>query len=89
MVNFLEHLDRRWIFLCMAVAVAVPILLQQTFPEAPTPLAQAAFDQIDQLPAGSKILLALDYDQRAKANLRRCQRRSCTSVPKKVTRCTS
>lgn len=69
MVNFLKHLDRRWIFLCMAAAVAVPILLQQTFPEAPTPLAQAAFDQIDQLPAGSKILLALDYDPASEGEL--------------------
>lgn len=69
MINFLEKLDRRWIFLAMAVAVGIPILLQQTFPEAPTPLAQAAFDQIDQLPVGSQILLAFDYDPASEGEL--------------------
>lgn len=53
----------------MALAVGIPVLLQQTFPEEPTPLAQAAFDQIDQLPAGSKVLLAFDYDPASEGEL--------------------
>ena len=69
MVNFLENLDRRWVFLLMALAVGVPILIQKTFPEEPTPLAQASFDQIDQLPAGSKILIAFDYDPASEGEL--------------------
>ena len=68
-MNFLENLDRRWIFLCMAAAVAIPVLLQARVPVEPTRLAQAAFNQIDQLPAGSKILLALDYDPASEGEL--------------------
>ena len=69
MIKFLENIDRRWIFLMMALAVGVPILIQETFPEEPTPLAQASFDQIDALPAGSKILLAFDYDPASEGEL--------------------
>ena len=69
MVNFLENLDRRWIFLMMALAVGVPILFQKTFPETPTPLAQDSFNQIDGLPVGSKILLAFDYDPASEGEL--------------------
>ena len=57
MINWLENLDRRWIFLLMALSVGVPILIQKTLPEAPTPLAQSTFDQLDQLPAGQPVAL--------------------------------
>ena len=69
MVSFIEHLDRRWVFLMMALAVGIPILLQQTFPEAVSPLAQSAFDELDQLPSGSKVLLSFDYDPGSEGEL--------------------
>ena len=69
MINWLETIDRRWIFLLMALAVGVPILIQNTLPEAPTPLAQSTFDQLDQLPAGSKVLLAFDFDPASEGEL--------------------
>ena len=69
MINWLENLDRRWIFLLMALAVGVPILIQKTLPEAPTPLAQSTFDQLDQLPAGSKVLLSFDFDPASEGEL--------------------
>jgi hypothetical protein len=62
----LERLDRRWVFLMMGLAVLVPILwiglTGRTFPETPTPAAQAVFDQIERLPEGSQVLFSFDYD---------------------------
>ncbi|MCA8996114.1 MAG: hypothetical protein KDA80_03995 [Planctomycetaceae bacterium] len=67
--KFLHHLDRRWIFLLMAISVAVPILLGLKFPETPSTLAQDVFDEIDQLPSGSKVLMAWDYDPSTEGEL--------------------
>jgi hypothetical protein len=73
MLKALQNLDRRWIFLLMGLAVAVPILAigitGKTFPETPTPLAQAVFDAVNDLPAGSKVLLSLDYDPASEGEL--------------------
>lgn len=62
MLDFLTTLDRRWIFLLMALAVAVPVLTKQTFPDQPTPMTRKIFDAMETLPEGSVIFLALDYD---------------------------
>lgn len=59
---FLSNLDRRWVFLAMLLAVAVPILVQATFPEAPTPLVETVFQEVERLPPGSRVLFSLDYD---------------------------
>lgn len=61
MLHFLQNLDRRWIFLAMLLAVAIPIVAQKSFPEKPTKLVQDAFDYIEQLDEGSNVLFALDY----------------------------
>lgn len=62
----LQSLDRRWIFLLMAFAVAVPILWSgltgRTPPEAPTDAARRVLKVIDDLPEGSRVLFAFDYD---------------------------
>lgn len=58
----LGGLDRRWIFLAMGLSIAVPILLKLRFPEVPGPMARATFDAIESIPAGSRVLLAFDYD---------------------------
>jgi len=44
-----KGLDRRWIFLMMLLAVAIPILGQLTFPETPTGLARAVFEEIEHM----------------------------------------
>jgi hypothetical protein len=60
-LEFLKTLDRRWIFLAMLLAVACPILAQQSFPEKPTKPVQDVFDYIENLDEGSNVLLSLDY----------------------------
>ncbi len=69
MFEILNNLDRRWIFLLMAIAVAVPILAQWTFPESPSLQAQNVFDEIDSLPAGSRVLMAWDFDPSTEGEL--------------------
>jgi hypothetical protein len=62
----LQTLDRRWIFLLMAVAVAAPILWSgvtgKVPPETPTDAARTVLKVIDDLPEGSPVLFAFDYD---------------------------
>ena len=53
MYEFLKNLDRRWVFLLMLFAVAIPILLGSQFPEKPTGLAMTVFDEIEALDEGS------------------------------------
>ena len=61
MPDFLRHLDRRWIFLAMLLAVAIPIYAQRAFPEKPTKPVYDVFNYIEGLERGSKVLFSLDY----------------------------
>lgn len=69
MIEFLANLDRRWIFLLMLLAVAIPIVFQLRFPETPTPLAEAVFNAVEDLPPESKVLLAFDFDPASEGEL--------------------
>lgn len=68
-LEVLKNLDRRWIFLLMAISVAVPILFGLQFPESPSQLAQDVFDEIDSLEPGDKVLMAWDYDPSTEGEL--------------------
>ena len=61
----LDRIDRRWIFLMMALAVAGPIIwvgiTGKTFPEKATPAVQGAFDAIEKLPENARVLISFDY----------------------------
>lgn len=69
MLHFLQTLDRRWIFLLMAVAVAVPTWAQLKFPETPGQFSQDVFDEIEKLQPGDKVLMAWDYDPSTEGEL--------------------
>lgn len=69
MYEFFAHLDRRWIFLLMMLAVAIPILLGWRFPEEPSPMSRNVFQTIDDLEEGSVILMAFDYDPGSQGEL--------------------
>ena len=69
MGNGWADMDRRWIFLAMALAVAVPILIDRPFPESPTPQTKVVFDTVETLPPGSKVMIAMDYDPGSAAEL--------------------
>jgi hypothetical protein len=57
----LGRLDRRWIFLLIAVTTTVFLALQRPAPVKPSPIVQNLYDAIDALPPGSRLLLSLDY----------------------------
>jgi hypothetical protein len=65
----LRNLDRRWIFLMMALAVAIPILFGLKFPETPSQMTRNVFDAIEALPPGSRVLMAWDYDPSTEGEL--------------------
>jgi len=60
-IDKLGSLDRRIVFLFIALAVAIPLLLRMTLPERTSPIVQAIFDKVESLPEGSKVLLSFDY----------------------------
>lgn len=69
MYRILTNLDRRWVFLAMLIAVTVPILAQWRFPEVPTDRTYEVFNVIENLPEGSTILMAFDYDPASQGEL--------------------
>lgn len=62
MYEILKNLDRRWVFLLMAVAVSTPILLQLSFPEKVSQLTRDAHRELDKIKPGDKVLLSFDFD---------------------------
>lgn len=69
MLDFFKTLDRRWIFLLMGLAVAIPILTEAKFPESAGSLSQAVFNEIESLHEGDKVLLAFDFDPGSEGEL--------------------
>lgn len=55
------RLDRRVIFVMIALSVMVPLLLKLVFPVIPSKIVKDSYDQIEMLPPGSRVLLSLDY----------------------------
>jgi hypothetical protein len=62
-VGFLRTMDRRWIFLCVALLVILPLLFGfHIAPVKPSHRSIGYYDIIQALPEGSTVLLAGDYD---------------------------
>src|SRR6058998_2650076 len=58
----LGDLDRRIIFAVIALAVGLPLIFKVSFKEQASPIVKRVYDKIESLPAGSKVLVAVDYD---------------------------
>jgi hypothetical protein len=56
-----SQLDRRWIYLAMAVAVIFPIFVPIRMPVGITPEARQLYDAVEALPEGSVVMLTFDY----------------------------
>ena len=57
----IEKMDRRWIYLMVAVTVIIPFLFPLSLPISITPEARAVYDTIENLPDGSTVMLVFDY----------------------------
>lgn len=69
MLKILQTLDRRWIFLAMFLAVAIPLIMGMTFPEKPSDQVMDVFNAVENLPDGSNVVMALDYDPASEGEL--------------------
>jgi len=61
-LEYLDKLDRRIIFIFIAAAVALPLLFPLDIDFSVTPPVRGFYDTIQSVPEGSKILLSCDYD---------------------------
>ena len=83
MFEKLLSLDRRIIFLLIALSVIIPLILKPRFKDHASPIVLAVYDKLESLPAESRILLAFDYgpdtapelDPMAVALIRHCATR--------------
>ena len=57
----IKEIDRRIIFLFIALSVIIPLLLNIEFSEKAGREVKNIFDKVESLPAGSRILLSMDY----------------------------
>ncbi len=65
----LERLDRRWIFLLVALSVLLPLIFPLRIPLQTSASTQAYYDEIEKLPEGSVVLVSTDFDPGSKAEL--------------------
>jgi len=88
MGEFLEKLDRRWIFLAIGLLVMLPLVRPLRLPLFTTPPAESFYRAIESLPDGSDVLMSCDYDPSAmpevvpmtKSALRQLFRKKCKVV---------
>jgi len=68
-VERLLRIDRRIIFVFVAAAVTIPLLIKFSLPVPVTREVRGIYDKIDSLPEGSHVLIAFDYDPASKEEL--------------------
>ncbi|MDA3871054.1 MAG: hypothetical protein PF551_01715 [Candidatus Marinimicrobia bacterium] len=72
MSNFLENLgsiDRRYIFLIIAIVVLLPLIFPLGLPVEPTNLTIDSFNAIDKIPKDEKVLVSFDYGPSTKPEI--------------------
>lgn len=69
MIERLINIDRRIIFMFVAIAVTVPLLARFNLPVRTTGDVENIFNKIDSLPENSHVLIAFDYDPASKEEL--------------------
>lgn len=57
----LSTIDRRIIYLLIAISVIIPLIFPLKLPEKMSPPAKRIFDYIESLPQGSVVLISIDY----------------------------
>lgn len=64
-----ERMGRRTVFSLMLLAVALPILFPFRFADRQSELTRRAFDAIESLPPGSRVLVSFDFDPASEGEL--------------------
>ena len=69
MIDRLVKLDRRWIYVLMAISVLLPLLFPIGLPILPSTAVRGAFQALEALPEGSTVLFSFDYGPGTKVEL--------------------
>ena len=69
MLKKIMRIDRRIIFILVALAVIIPTLLKVSFPITVSEPTRKLYDYIEDLPSGSTVLIAFDYGPSSMAEL--------------------
>ena len=69
MLNRLLQLDRRWIYLLVALSVALPLIFPIGLPILPSTAVRGAYEAIEAVPEGKAILFSFDYGPGTKVEL--------------------
>lgn len=64
-----QHMNRRWIFVGMGLAILLPMLFPISMPFAIDERVRALYDKVEELPEGSTVLLSLDFDPASRPEL--------------------
>ncbi len=56
-----DNMDRRWVYLMVALAVIIPFLVPMKFDISITPEVQSFYDAVDNLPDSCTVMLVFDY----------------------------
>lgn len=56
-----EKMDRRWVYLMVAITVIIPFLIPMRFPISVSPEARKFYETVDNLPDSSVVMLVFDY----------------------------
>lgn len=64
-----QQMDRRWVFLGMALAILIPMLFPFQMEFSIDRRVQALYDEIEALPAGSTVLISADFDPASRPEL--------------------
>jgi len=68
-MEWITTLDRRYIFLLVAISVIIPIVIGVILPVNVSPEVRSVYNYIDALPEGSTVMIVLDYDPASEAEL--------------------
>ncbi|MGE3063583.1 MAG: hypothetical protein AB7T10_08130 [bacterium] len=69
-VNFVNNLDKRWIYLLIALVIIIPFVFPVGCPMRITPPVQSMYNYIeDSIPENGVLLLGIDYDPSTMAEL--------------------
>lgn len=74
-MNFLlklENLDRRWIFLCVAASVVLPMIFNFSIPIYPSKSVEGLYNFLEKMPEGERAYLSFDYDPASEPELGPC-----------------
>lgn len=69
-INFINNLDKRWIYFILALCIIIPFIFPVGFPMKTTPPVKSIYDFIeDSIPEGGVVLIGADYDPSTMAEL--------------------